>query len=241
MCPSWKIWLRQWEGLSHILREIKNDWNILKPPPSLLSHVTASVASSLYWRESFGCWMMLRISFGCWIIMDWWLQDIVPQDQTQLPSAGTCNKRSAKSLELSEVPVTFANKYLVDMTRDQGENLTLKRWDVRCTPPKKLIWNAKTFALCYISIIISTHMYSLTYLLTCPKKSSGMYIYIYTVRIFIPTCDIHPMLFPCYSSLVSSIWSPWSLPPSWRTWHPQVSRPQRCLATDSAFRRANRA
>ena len=123
--------------ISYIKWNIKHDWNILKPPPSLLSHVTASVASSLYWRESFGCWMMLRISFGCWIIMDWWLQDIVPRDQTQLPSAGTCNKRSAKSLELSEVPVTFANKYLVDMTRDQGENLTLKRWDVRCTPPTK--------------------------------------------------------------------------------------------------------
>jgi hypothetical protein len=49
-----------------------------------------------------------------------------------------------------------------------------------------------------IYIIISTHMYSLTYLLTCPKKSSGMYIYIYGTYIYSDmwhTSHAIPMLF----------------------------------------------
>ena len=142
----------------------------------------------------------------------------------QPPSAGTCNKRSAKSLELSEVPVTFANRYLE--RQDKGSRGEFNAKTLGCTPPKTLRHLLYvTYIYMYIYIfniyyIVSTHMYRLTYLLTCPKKSS--------------TSHAIPM--------VSSMRSPWSLIlPPWRTWHPQVSRPQRCLATDSAFRRANRA
>ena len=48
-------------------------------------------------------------------------------------------------------------------------------------------------------------MYSLTYLLTCPKKSSGMYIYIYIRYVYLFR---HVTYIPCYSHAIL----PWFLP-----------------------------